>query len=65
MRATVTLHAVPKRPLRDPFFACHVLTNELAEKLAAVNAVTRALREVGIRVVATSVPDESLFIDRD
>ncbi|HHR0444946.1 TPA: hypothetical protein ACSXXW_000945 [Pseudomonas aeruginosa] len=66
MRATVTLHAVPKpSALRDPFFACRVLSHELAEKLAAVNAVTRALREAGVRVTATSVADESLFIDRE
>lgn len=42
--------------------ACTVLTPELASSLQLVNAMTRRLREVGVRVETTSPLDKTLFI---
>ncbi|MNR37333.1 hypothetical protein D3C85_1553410 [compost metagenome] len=41
---------------------CTVLTPELATRLQAVNAMTRRLRDVGVRVEAASPLDATLFI---
>ncbi|HBP0991519.1 TPA: hypothetical protein L5S40_002650 [Pseudomonas aeruginosa] len=41
---------------------CTVLTPELADKLRAVNDMTRRLRAVGVRVEAASPLDATLFI---
>ena len=42
--------------------ACTVLTPELASSLQLVNAMTRRLRAVGVRVETTSPLDKTLFI---
>ncbi|MDP3816207.1 hypothetical protein [Pseudomonas sp.] len=42
--------------------ACTVLTPELANSLQLVNAMTRRLRDVGVRVEAASPLDVTLFI---
>lgn len=41
---------------------CTVLTPELANKLKAINEVSRRLRSVGVRVEAASPLDVTLFI---
>ncbi|WP_165672224.1 hypothetical protein [Metapseudomonas otitidis] len=43
--------------------ACTVLTPELARKLAAVNAVSRSLREAGIQIASTVVMDLTILIE--
>ncbi|MDH4869844.1 hypothetical protein E8E91_03315 [Pseudomonas sp. BN515] len=44
---------------------CTVLTPELAQKLAAVNAVSRSLREAGVQIAATVVLDLTILIEAE
>lgn len=41
---------------------CNVLTPELAEKLAAINSVSRSLRSAGVRIESIVVLDVTIFI---
>lgn len=58
------LHLVPDAvaPVERTLPACNTLTPELAQKLAAINSVSRSLRKAGVRVEATVVLDVTIFI---
>lgn len=59
MGAVHQLFAAP--PTEPP--ACVVLTPELADKLRAVNDLTRALRAAGIQVLRMDLPNSNITID--
>lgn len=56
------LRLVPSAAIEPASSACNTLTPELAEKLAAVNSVSRGLRTAGVRIEATVVLDLTIFI---
>lgn len=56
------LRLVSRASIEQSSPVCNTLTPELAEKLAAVNSVSRGLRAAGVRVETTVVLDMTIFI---
>lgn len=61
------LHLVPaaSATVERTSSACKILTPELAQKLSAINSVSRSLRSAGVRIEAIVVLDVTLFIAAD
>lgn len=55
-----TIHQIQVPPVQPPEMV-H-LTDAFAKELAAFNAMTRAIREAGIEIVALVQPDNRIFI---